>query len=287
LTAIIGTVMFGTSAWFLHIARLDTLDVLNFGILGLIACGLWLRHTLHRNILIFVVAASAAVACYIPGLVWFVVVGGAGAYPMIRHELRHTKTPSKVLAVLLALLLLAPLVWALGRQPALTWTVLGLPQHWPGITEILKNLGHIPLNLFVHGPNDAVRWLGHLPVLDIFEDVMLVLGAYAFWHYRQLGRSRLLLGSAIIATLLIMSGGPINLTILLPLLYLTIATGVFYMLEVWLKVFPSNPVARSVGMTVLFIVIAISCWFQYKSYFVAWQNAPATQTVFTYPPSKL
>ncbi len=286
-TAVVATVMLGTSAWFLHVARLDTPGVLMFGVLGLMACGLWLKHTLHRNLLLLLAAAAAATAFYIPGLIWFVVGGIIGTRKSILHEVRHIKFPARVLAVILAGAMLFPIARSLAHQPSLIWSVLGLPQHFPAVTQWLKNLVEVPVHIFAYGPSDPVRWLGHLPILNVFETVMVALGAYAFWHYRQLDRTRLLLGWAVIGLLLISTAGPVTFTILLPLLYIIIAAGVFYLLEAWFKVFPNNPVARGTGIVIVLATVAISCYYQYTSYFGAWQNSPATRAIFTQRPTKL
>ena len=43
-------------------------------------------------------------------------------------------------------------------------------------------------------------------------------------------------------------GGPVGLSILVPLLYVAVATGLAYLLHEWLKVFPNNPLARGFGI---------------------------------------
>jgi hypothetical protein len=165
----------------------------------------------------------------------------------------------------------------------MSWDVIGLPKHLPKLTQIGHNLVQIPVQLFVHGPSDPVRWLGNLPILDIFVDAMLALGIYTFWQHRKLYRTKLLFGAAIISIFLISVSGPIAITILIPLIYIAAAAGVLYMLEAWQSVFPHNPVARAIGAVVLTIAVAISCSFQLRSYFVAWQHAPTTKAAFNQP----
>jgi hypothetical protein len=173
------------------------------------------------------------------------------------------------------------------KQPSIAWSVAGLPSHFVGVSQIGHNLIRIPVRLFIRGPLDPVQWLGRLPILDIFADAMLVLGAYSFWQHRKLYRSKLLFGGLIVSTALITVGGPVTITVLMPFIYILIAAGILYMLEAWQKVFPHNPVARSFGVGILVIAVALSCNFQLRSYFVAWQNSPTTKAVFNQPVVKL
>jgi hypothetical protein len=129
-------------------------------------------------------------------------------------------------------------------------------------------------------------WLGKIPVLNIFEDIMLVLGAYAFWQNKTLVRSKLLVVGLALSLVLITLSGPVNLSIIIPLIYFLIVTGVVYMLQEWFKVFPNNPVARGLGVGVLCLAILFSCNYHLREYYVAWSNSPATQKVFDQlPPS--
>lgn len=282
-TALIGTAMFGTSSWFLHTSRLDTSNVLLFGLVALIAVMLWLKHTLRRNLLTLICAVAIGAALYIPGMIWFIAIGGIWYYRAVLHELKHTKKLIKVLSVIVLAIMALPLAWALVRQPSIALTAAGLPSHFSSLLRIGRNLLNIPVHLFIHGPLDPVRWLGHMPILDVFTDAMLVLGVYTFWQHRKLYRSKLLFGAAVVSVILIAIGGAVNITILMPLIYIAVSAGVLYMLDAWRSVFPRNPVARGFGAAALLAAVVISCSFQLNSYFVAWQHAPATKAVFTHP----
>lgn len=283
LVATLGTIMFGTSSWFLHTARLNTPEVLLYGIVAIIAVSLWLKHTLRRNLITIISAVTVAVAFYIPGLLWFIAAAAVWFHKTLWRELKHTKNITKIVSIILLVVLVLPLIWALYHSPAMAWTLAGLPSHMPSWHKIISNLINIPINLFWHGPNNPVRWLGNLPILDIFAIVMLVFGTYAYWVNRKLYRSRIIFGASILGILLIASGGPVTVTLLMPIIYIVIATGVLYLLESWYSVFPRNPVARSTGLAIIILAVSVSCAFQLKSYFISWQQAPATKAVFNQP----
>ena len=228
-------------------------------------------------------AAAAGIALYIPGFVWFVLGGLVWQRRIVLYELHQTKVVNKLLAGLLLLVLATPLIWASIKHPAVAQLSVGLPSIWPSPVQFLQNAYHIPLQLFVHGPNNPILWLGQSPILNIFEDAMFILGVYAFWQHRELERTRLLLGLGVLCSVLIIIGGLVTITALIPLIYITIAAGLLYTLEVWFSVFPRNPVARGVGILVLAVAMLVSCNYHLREYFVAWPNAPATHAVFTQP----
>jgi hypothetical protein len=70
--------------------------------------------------------------------------------------------------------------------------------------------------------------------------------------------------------------------LLIPLLYVFVATGIAYLLKEWLKVFPRNPVARNFGIGLLVIAIVTSVVYNVRAYYVAWPHAATTKAVFRY-----
>jgi hypothetical protein len=68
-TAVLGTVVFGSSAWFLHTARLGTPDVALFLLLVLVAGSVWFKKTDYYAILFAGFILTAALL-YVPGMIW-------------------------------------------------------------------------------------------------------------------------------------------------------------------------------------------------------------------------
>ncbi len=279
-TAVIGTILLATSAWFLNVSRLATPDILMMSIIALIACGLWLKHTLRRNLIVLICAVGAAMSLYVPGLIWFVLGGIIWQHRTVKYELSRSKRSSIAIATILLLLIAAPFILSSAEHLDTLLTGLGLPLKWPGPTQLVKNLYHIPESVFYRSTLDPVRHLANLPFLDVFEDTMFVLGTYVFWKYRNLSRSRILFSVTILSILLITLGGGVSYTILLPIVYITITVGILYMWKAWSDVFPKNPFARTAGLALIMLALVLSCNYQLRRYFTAWNNAPETKAVF-------
>lgn len=279
-TAIIGTLLFGTSAWFLHTARLGTPDVMLFGVFCLVACGFWLKHT-KSWLALLACFLGVAWLMYIPGMVWFVVVGIIWQWKAIDRVFKHHLL---VVAAggLVFLAALAPLAWAFYKHTGLIKQFLGLPEHWPTPVQIVKNLFTAPYHLLVHNSADPVTWLGTAPIFSIFGLAMLALGIYMYLSHWRLARTPIFIMIFVVTAGLMAIGSPITYTVVIPFLYLMITAGVSYLLNQWFRVFPRNPLARGVGWGLAGLVIGLSCMYQLTHYFVGWPQASATHAVFTH-----
>lgn len=280
--ALLGTALFASSSWFLHSARLATPDILfAFGSLALISYGIWLLRITYTGRVIPFGLILAAFLLYIPGMVWLLVPAAIWWWKPIWKKFKQTPLLPKLLGLVVGLGLTSPLAWAIYRQPSLLKAVLGLPETFPHLATVLHNLAIIPTQLVFHGPSNPTLWLGRLPLLDAFTLVMILLGSYAYFFQFTLDRTRLLLGAMALSISLIALHGPVNLLLLAPCLFIVATAGLALMLQQWFTVFPRNPIARTLGLSLLVLAVALTCVYNLDSYFVAWSQAPATKQAFT------
>ncbi|HUS26578.1 MAG TPA: hypothetical protein VMY99_04505 [Nevskiaceae bacterium] len=277
-TALFGTLLFGTSAWFLHMARGGTPDVLLFGLFLLVAAGVWLRETANPIALLIALLLSASLV-YVPGMIWLIGLGIVWEWKALDRVFKK-RLWYVTLGGFGVVALLAPLAWNLYRTPQLVKPWLGLPASWPTPLHFLHNVIDVPLAVFVRGQTNPETWLGQLPLLDVFGIAMFAIGAYVY--YRHFGLQRVKLFNAILlaGTVLIALGGSLTLTLIVPFIYLVAAAGISYMTGQWFKVFPRNPIAQTIGIGLLVLVIAGSVTYNMRQYFIAWPQASATGTVY-------
>jgi len=281
--AVLATWLFISSAWFLHIARLSSPEILWLvGILGLVVLFSPKRSDDHPWLALPVMAASLSVLLYIPGMVWLVFLS---IFIRRRNIAEYWESSPnffiRFLSVVGSLALLAPLGYALSKSPGLIRAWLGLGSAFKDPMTIGKQFLAVPKQLFVSGPLDPVHWLGRLPLLSVFETVMFILGAYFYLSHLKAARSRFIVILSLLAWVIIGVGGQVTLSLLVPVVYLVLTTGIAYMLHEWLKVFPKNPVARAIGIFVISIAILLTSLYQTRSYFVAWRYSPDTRAAFT------
>ncbi len=278
--AVYATLMFGTSALFLHTARLGTPLVLSYLLFLLMAAGFWLKQRQTR-LAIFFVCVIASMLLYVPGMIVFLVVGAIWQWKVLDQIFKkHLGIVS--VGALLFTAAIAPLAWALYRQPALIKQWIGLPTTGlPDTMVLLKNIALVPVHLLMHNTADPVTWLGTAPVIDIFTAVLCIIGIITYCKSIKLRRTQSLLAFFILMATLIALNASITLVVLLPFLYLLVASGLYYILDQWLRVFPLNPLARWFGIGLLSLMVVLTMTYHLRHYFVAWPQARATVESFT------
>lgn len=276
--ALLGTILYATSAWFLHVSRSGSPIVLQFGTITLIACGIWLNNKKASPSLMFTSIVMGVSLLYIPGLFWLILTG-------LIWQRRRIKKQASQLGVkwLLAgggtiLLLLTPLIASTVKDINTLRTLAAIPAELPTAMQFIKNLINVPGQLFVYGPDTPTLWLGRLPLLDFFTSAMILVGLYAVFK-SKLDRGAVFAIGLIISSLFIALGG-VNIAILLPVSYLMITAGVNLMIQQWQTVFPRNPIARALGFGIISLALSMSVLYNLRHYFVAWPNAPETKTLF-------
>lgn len=284
--AVISTMLFVTSSWFLHIGRIATPEILLLGLLAPLAYSVWLP-TYKRPMAALLLGALVLVTLlYIPGFVWFVFIGLFWQRKSLLKVWRDARVPS-LLVLCGCIIAITPLIVTLVDSPSLAKAYFGLPlDTFEALKKLPKNLLIIPYNLVIIGPDNPANNLGRLPLLDFFAAVMAIIGAYSYATHSKLHRSRLLLACLILGSLLAALKGSVTISIVLPFVYLLVAGGINFMIEQWFMVFPYNPFARNLAIVLIFVAIGATGFFHFNRYYIAWPQAPATKNTYHIQPVK-
>ena len=279
-SALLGSLLFGSSAWFLHTARLGTPDILMFSLLALVAGAVWVKHS-KRSLPLLVVFALATALMYVPGMIWFIVLGLVWQWKRVDRLLKQNLVAVGIGAVLI-IAALAPLGWAIYQDPNLAKQLVGLPASgWPDPLAALRTFAEVPLAVAWRTPVDPEHWLGQLPILDAFTLAMFGLGMYLFAKHWRLSRAAWLVVILVLSTALISLKGGVSISIIVPFLYIVAAAGAGFMLDYWYRVFPRNVFAQATGTLLITCAVASVMAYNLRHYYAAWPGAPATQTIFT------
>jgi 4-amino-4-deoxy-L-arabinose transferase-like glycosyltransferase len=280
-TAFITGLLFATSAWTVHVSRLATFDTLYlWAVPTMLLMGIALQRksdkfwAVYGNILLW------GLLLYIPGMIWLVLINAYFQRKYIAKGWRQFSLWWQRMLYVLAGLIWVPLLILNLRHIDLLKTWIGLPAHLADVSQLLQQFGAVFWHLFVRGPRQPELWLGRAPILDIFTLAMCLIGIYFYLQHPKAVRSRLLGSIFLASVILIALGGAVSLSLLVPLLYILAATGITYLLQEWLKVFPLNPLARSIGLTLVGTAVALACVYNLRAYFVAWPHNHITRTVF-------
>lgn len=282
-TAIFGSALFVCSAWLLHTVRFASPEVVYLAALPLF---LLAHHALRKGehcFLLTGVLALWSVALYIPGLVWLVLLQAVWAWRDAPHHWRSLGSiKMKVATLVVPVALVSFLAVTLTRNVRLLPTWLGLPPEWGSVSQVALGFADVPRHLFIHGPYMPEVWLGKLPILDVAALMLTILGLYFYGRNIKAGRSKAVFAYVLVSMLLVGLGGAVTLSLVVPALYLFAATGLAYLLREWLKTFPRNPFARSIGYLFIVALVSASCVYNLRSYYVAWPNHPVTKEAYGY-----
>jgi hypothetical protein len=282
--ATIGTCLFITSSWMLNFShQAAPISVQVFApLLALIAFTIASKAGEHKERAFIAFAASLALAAYIPYTPWVLIV--ALTIFIIKQRRLLLKMPSKaiIFSAAVYLILLTPLFISLSSHPGQILELFGLPSSMPAFSVYFKQLGNLILSIAIRSPFIPEIHLDHLPILDIFTATMFVFGLYYFIRRLPKLRSLIIVSSLVLLTLIlpISPNYQYNVAVLLPLIYICVATGIVKMLKLWYQYFPRNPLARNIGVCLLVAVIGFSCYYNLRAYFIAWPNSSDTKAVY-------
>lgn len=278
--ALYGTLLLMTAPWFLHVGRLATGSIvypLSMTVL-LVLIALW--HQQKRSKwLLYGSATTVAILLYVPGIVWLLLWGGLLERRNIIASLRSGRWHSAS-ALLLGSLALVPLGHMLIENWHLYRPLLGLPASWPSILHVVEQFFLTWKYLFIGGYQDQLYNLAGLALVNFLVGIGFVVGLYLYSQHPKAVRTRQLTGFWLIGTVLIALQGPVAIQLLMPLVLVLAVGGLGYLLHLWLKVFPRNPLARGFGIGIMGLMIAFAVAYNVRNYYVAWPNTAETKAIF-------
>lgn len=276
----LATAMLSTSGLFLNYSRLAVPYILlPFSLLLLLWSSWWIYQS--KNIKAkLIVALCLVIACfYIPGLIWFAVILVLLQKPHFKNMFAGISKTYTYISALLVLLMIMPLIIAFYKDSSVLIQWLALPSQFD-IKNLINNFLLIPISFVIRSESNPVFNLGRLPYLDIITICLAVLGTYAFAIRFKLMRTEALVFSILIALLLLSFENQVQVNILLPVIYTVVASGIMFLLQQWLSVFPKNPIARVVGIALIACTLSLSIYYNTVRYFLAWGNNPISQQAF-------
>ena len=280
-TALLGMGLFITSPWVISVSRIATIDVqFLFGISLLLLLSSLLKKRIESPSIYIIINFVLTLLIFIPGLIWFVIALIAIQRGDIYYGIKLQNKISLPLYLIFSIICLPLLVINLIKSTTALSVFLGLNFNHFNIISKLKDFGEGIIHSFLLGPNNPSIWLGRYPMFNIFGLVCVVLGIYFYVIHFNNNQSKILFSFLLIGLILLGLNKSNSLSLVIPVLYLFLATGISYLLQIWLKLFPINPIARSLGIVLLIILISLSILFNTRQYFVAFANNPTSRSSF-------
>lgn len=281
--AVAGLLLFASSTWTLALTRQDSLMTIMFGFIPIILyMGQKLINTNSAGTKAIILLLFAQLL-FIPGAIWFILVATVSLAMYYKREFKGILVFSS-LALITTLLAYSYILLYLSldfKEEVLRFLGFGFGQI-PSLDIIWDNLINLPNQLFFNGVDDYSVWLHNTPVIDWVSLVFLAAGLIYITKtkIRPINKS-LILAFSVLALILMIINGITYISLFLPLVYLLIALGIAYLLDQWLIIFPHNPLARSVGIVLVGVLIILICGYNVERYFVGWPNSDGYHEIFS------
>ncbi len=279
--ALLSSMLFVCSSGFLHIGRFGSALILQMATLVLISCVFLFRRTKRERLMSYFITAIIATCLYIPGMAWFALIGLYLMRNRIRYLFGRLGAVHTTLVFALGIGIIVPLIIGMVRDTGVLRAVFALPNTVPSPVLLVDNFMHLGSSIIYKGYWPTEYWLYGAPLLTVGEGILFIAGLLLLVKRPILRGNYFLAGTLLVTTVLLVVGGSATIAMLVPLVYLTIAGGLYHLLDEWLRVFPSNPIAKYSGVLLLLILVGFSMLYHLRAYYTAWPNAPETKVVYS------
>lgn len=251
--AIIAMIVVITTGQFLFIAQNGTPSIVYmlWSVWLLVAAMMVSRRAKHGVLWKLLLFAVAALSLYTPLSAYILIAlfSAVLLHPHLRYIVRKLSKFKIAAATAFALLILAPLGYAIALEPSIGLTLLGIPDKWPNLwTNVIQLLGQY-FN-FASPASSALL----LPVYGLGSMLLILLGIIRLFTTKYTARSYVI-SAWIILLLPILIINPYFTSVTFVPVLLLMATGIHMLLRSWYQLFPRNPYARIAGLIPLAVLI--------------------------------
>lgn len=253
--AVLATILVITTGQFLYVAQSGSPSIIYiFWSVWLLACALMVSRR-AKGLIAWKIAlfALAALSLYTPLSIYMIValLSAAVLHPHLRYLVRQmlSHKGKASVAVIVGILLVAPLGYAIYKDPSIGLELLGVPDVWP---QLMSNLGALTNYYFDFiSPSSGIIMK---PVYGLGTLGLIVIGIVKLVTTNYTARSYIITAwSILLVPVLIINPSYITITFVPAMLL--VAMGVESLLQYWYTLFPKNPYARIIGIIPLTVLI--------------------------------
>lgn len=265
--AILASVIFITSTWFLSLARLGSPEIMIvFWTSVLLLTATYVtQQTKNWKWWRVAFAMAAALSMYTPFMVYLFAAAALAslAQPHLRYLLRESNQVNLFIGGFFFTLILIPLGWGIYHNPDLARVLLAVPAALPEPLQFLKDFAKAAssmLNPFNISIGETIT-----PMLNIVSVILLLVGAGRLLRdFHSVRAHVLLIWAAILMP--IIAFNPNNLAFILVPAILVITIGLNQIIRYWYTLFPRNPYAKLFGILPLTLLAFSMVQVSYQHY---------------------
>lgn len=253
--AVLTTVLIITTGQFLFVAQNGTPNIVYifWSVWLLVAAMMISRGAKYLGLWKIILFSVAALSLYTPLSIYILLALTSAVilHPHLRYLVRQLlKARLKIAtATVCALIVLAPLVYAIVKDPSVGLELLGIPAILPDLTANFFTL--LKQYFSFASPGTGVVMT---PVYSLGSIVLIILGIIRLATTNYTARSYIITAWAILLLPVLVINPDFSTITFVPAMLL-MAMGVNTLLRSWYQLFPRNPYARIAGLVPLTILI--------------------------------
>lgn len=272
----LSTLVLATTPVFIIAARSATPMIMAASLLPVAAVMLAIPKSEKPERLFYLLAISAGISIYHPGLIWLLILLLILDRKAIMSAIKRLGLFSRFASVLTILASTAPLVYRFIVNPSFIKTFLALPQHWPNVIAILKNFIWGWLSLVWRAPYHVEWIIGRLSFFSVIEVALVVMGIFAMLRHARSKALAIVVFCGLGILVEAINGNLTFVVAVIPAILIFTAAGIRFLYYEWNSVFPFNPVPRSVANFAILAVLFVQILWGVRYALIAWPLSPAT-----------
>lgn len=212
---------------------------------------------------------AVALSLYTPLSIYVIValISATLLHPHLRYIIRRLSKKKLLIAGVTGLILLAPLLMALIKEPEIGLTLLGVPDAWPNMFASSFELVKTHIGFILPGEDQSQ------PVYTLPSLLLMVIGVVHLFKRRHTARSYIIVSWLVLLFPIILIN-PTKTAITFVPVMLLIAAGVDELLHRWYSMFPRNPYARVAGLLPITLLVAGMALTGIERYFYMYRYSP-------------
>jgi succinate dehydrogenase/fumarate reductase cytochrome b subunit len=170
--------------------------------------------------------------------------------------------------------------WAILKDANVAKTLLLIPASWPSVQGFAKSFAWSVSALLYKAQQHNAYILGRLPILELAQSMLAIIGVYAIWNKARkeiYGLISLILISVVLAAL---NKNVILLTLALPSILIFASAGLRYLYMRWRKIFPLNPLPRALAIILVIALVCAHMAYGIRYALIAWPHNPDTRNTY-------
>ena len=277
--AVLTTLLIVTTGQFLFLSQHGTAGIISvFWTVWMLVAALMISRRARMGWLWKIILAGViSLSLYTPLSIYIIIalLSAVTLHPHLRYIVRRLPKLKTSLAILVGLILLAPLAYTIWQHPETGFTLLGVPQ---GSFDIKVNaLAALGNYLDFMSPAHGIYMA---PLYGIGTLALIVLGVLRLFTATYTARSYIITAWVILLIpVVIMNPNSVGITFVPALLLM--AMGVASLISMWYSLFPRNPYARIVGLVPLVILMGGMLLTSVDRYINGYSYNPTLATQFS------